>query len=78
MNGYDYGQLVEGDFGILTYQGTRYHSFNRHKRRVSIESYSPFIYLYLIKYLANPASVSSKYSMPLPAGMNFCASFADK
>ncbi|WP_281217144.1 DUF2500 domain-containing protein [Lysinibacillus capsici] len=32
MNGYDYGQLAEGDLGILTYQGTRYHSFNRHKK----------------------------------------------
>lgn len=32
MNGHDYGLLVDGDFGILTYQGTRYHSFNRHKK----------------------------------------------
>lgn len=78
MNGYDYGQLVEGDLGILTYQGTRYHSFNRHKKESSDYRYSPFPILYLIKYLANPASVSSKYSIPLPAGMNFCASFADR
>lgn len=25
----EYGQLVEGDKGIVEYQGTRYHSFNR-------------------------------------------------
>ncbi|KUF31072.1 MULTISPECIES: DUF2500 domain-containing protein [unclassified Lysinibacillus] len=35
MNGHDYGLLVDGDFGILTYQGTRYHSFNRHKKESS-------------------------------------------
>ncbi len=42
MNGYDYGLLVEGDLGILTYQGTRYHSFNRHKKESSDYRYSPF------------------------------------
>ncbi|WP_036119241.1 DUF2500 domain-containing protein [Lysinibacillus sphaericus] len=35
MNGHDYGLLVDGDFGILTYQGTRYHSFNRRKKESS-------------------------------------------
>jgi Protein of unknown function (DUF2500) len=28
--GQEYGQLVEGDLGTLTYQGSRYHGFKRH------------------------------------------------
>lgn len=31
VNGYDYGQLVDGDSGMLTYQGIRYQTFLRHK-----------------------------------------------
>lgn len=30
MSGMDYGQLVEGDKGRLTFQGTRYKGFQRH------------------------------------------------
>ena len=29
--GSEYGLLVEGDTGLLTYQGTRYHEFNRRR-----------------------------------------------
>ncbi len=29
VNGYEYGMLVEGDFGDLTFQGTRYLEFVR-------------------------------------------------
>lgn len=29
VNGFDYGQLVEGDQGTLTFQGTRYKGFQR-------------------------------------------------
>lgn len=29
VNGYEYGMLAEGDFGTLTFQGTRYISFER-------------------------------------------------
>ena len=29
MNGYEYGMLVEGDKGKLTFQGTRYLGFER-------------------------------------------------
>ncbi|MEK3979940.1 DUF2500 domain-containing protein [Psychrobacillus sp. FSL K6-2836] len=29
LNGTDYGMLAEDDLGILTFQGTRYHSFER-------------------------------------------------
>lgn len=29
ISGREYGQLVEGDEGTLTYQGTRYHGFQR-------------------------------------------------
>jgi Protein of unknown function (DUF2500) len=32
INGGAYGQLAEGDEGTLTYQGTRYHGFQRHRR----------------------------------------------
>lgn len=32
VSGSEYGQLVEGDLGVLTYQGTRYHYFQRQKR----------------------------------------------
>lgn len=35
VNGYDYGQLVEGDRGMLTYQGRRYQTFIRHKKESS-------------------------------------------
>ena len=29
LYGKDFGLLVEGDEGVLTYQGTRYHGFDR-------------------------------------------------
>lgn len=32
VSGKEYGQLVEGDVGTLTYQGTRYHEFQRQKK----------------------------------------------
>lgn len=32
VSGSDYGQLVEGDFGDLVFQGTRYHSFTRRQQ----------------------------------------------
>lgn len=32
LSGKEYGQLVEGDLGTLTYQGTRYHGFQRQIR----------------------------------------------
>lgn len=31
VSGREYGQLVEGDKGSLTFQGTRYHSFERRR-----------------------------------------------
>ncbi|SIO22692.1 Protein of unknown function [Singulisphaera sp. GP187] len=31
----EYGLLVEGDEGVLTYQGTRYHGFDRRPLRVT-------------------------------------------
>lgn len=31
MSGQEFGLLVEGDFGKLTFQGTRYLSFSRHE-----------------------------------------------
>ncbi|CEG27272.1 DUF2500 domain-containing protein [Bacillus sp. B-jedd] len=34
VNGYEYGQLAEGDHGELTFQGTRYHGFTRVKNSV--------------------------------------------
>ncbi|GLC89438.1 DUF2500 domain-containing protein [Lysinibacillus piscis] len=36
MAGTDYGQLAEGDFGLLTFQGTRYHQFERQKKESAI------------------------------------------
>ncbi|MEY9972850.1 hypothetical protein ABH966_003226 [Lysinibacillus sp. RC46] len=36
MNGRDYGQLAEDDLGLLTFQGTRYHTFERHKKESSV------------------------------------------
>jgi hypothetical protein len=33
LYGRDYGLLVEGDEGVLTYQGTRYHGFGRRPPR---------------------------------------------
>ncbi|GAB0170405.1 DUF2500 domain-containing protein [Lysinibacillus sp. CTST325] len=36
MNGRDYGQLAEGDFGLLTFQGTRYHTFERQKKESGV------------------------------------------
>jgi hypothetical protein len=36
MNGRDYGQLADDDFGLLTFQGTRYHTFERHKKESSV------------------------------------------
>lgn len=35
MSGRDYGQLADGDFAILTSQGTRYQTFERHKKESS-------------------------------------------
>ncbi|HEY9602136.1 MAG TPA: DUF2500 domain-containing protein [Allocoleopsis sp.] len=32
VSGSEYGLLVEGDLGVLTYQGTRYHYFQRQNR----------------------------------------------
>lgn len=32
ISGKEYGQLVERDLGTLTYQGTRYHGFQRQTR----------------------------------------------
>ncbi|MEG0258831.1 MAG: DUF2500 domain-containing protein [Lysinibacillus sp.] len=32
LNGREYGQLADGDFGLLTYQGTRYHTFERKQK----------------------------------------------
>lgn len=36
MNGRDYGQLADGDFGLLSFQGTRYHTFERQKKESSV------------------------------------------
>ncbi|MCY9548575.1 DUF2500 domain-containing protein [Lysinibacillus xylanilyticus] len=36
MNGRDYGQLADDDFGLLTFQGTRYHTFERQKKESSV------------------------------------------
>lgn len=36
MNGHNYGQLADGDYGLLTFQGTRYHTFERHKKESSV------------------------------------------
>ncbi|WP_375200829.1 hypothetical protein [Bacillus sp. RS11] len=35
MSGRDYGQLADGDFAMLTFQGTRYQTFERHKKESS-------------------------------------------
>ncbi|MGA3600701.1 DUF2500 family protein [Lysinibacillus agricola] len=35
MSGRDYGQLANGDFSLLTFQGTRYPTFERHKKESS-------------------------------------------
>jgi hypothetical protein len=35
LSGREYGQLAEGDSGFLTYQGTRYHGFQRRSGRSS-------------------------------------------
>jgi len=32
LDGRNYGQLAEYDFGILTFQGTRFKAFERHKK----------------------------------------------
>ncbi|WP_391117961.1 DUF2500 domain-containing protein [Psychrobacillus sp. L3] len=29
LSGHEYGMLAEGDLGVLTFQGTRFHSFER-------------------------------------------------
>ncbi|MFC9542906.1 DUF2500 domain-containing protein [Lysinibacillus sp. NPDC056959] len=36
MNGRDYGQLADGDFGLLSFQGTRFHTFERQKKESSV------------------------------------------
>jgi len=33
MNGRDFGLLADGDFGLLTFQGTRYHTFERQNKK---------------------------------------------
>lgn len=35
MNGRDFGLLADGDFGLLTFQGTRYHTFERQNKKSS-------------------------------------------
>ncbi|MET4561301.1 hypothetical protein ABIA69_002460 [Lysinibacillus parviboronicapiens] len=35
LNGRKYGQLADGDFGLLTFQGTRFQIFERHKKESS-------------------------------------------
>ncbi|AJK86161.1 DUF2500 domain-containing protein [Lysinibacillus fusiformis] len=35
VKGRDFGQLVEGDIGFITFQGTRFHTFERQKRESS-------------------------------------------
>jgi hypothetical protein len=35
VNGNEYGMLAEGDFGSLTFQGSRYHGFDRHPSAMS-------------------------------------------
>ncbi|WP_412104691.1 MULTISPECIES: DUF2500 domain-containing protein [Viridibacillus] len=35
VSGREYGILVEGDFGLLTFQGTRYKSFERNRKEGS-------------------------------------------
>lgn len=32
INGQDYGLIAEGDFGKLTFQGTRFHKFERNRQ----------------------------------------------
>ncbi|MFJ7186259.1 hypothetical protein [Lysinibacillus xylanilyticus] len=29
-------QIADGDYGLLTFQGTRYHTFERHKKESSV------------------------------------------
>lgn len=36
IDGEEYGMLAEGDDGILTYQGTRYKGFERHRVRAIV------------------------------------------
>lgn len=36
MNGRNYGQLADGDFGLLSFQGTRYHTFVQQKKESSV------------------------------------------
>ncbi|QDQ01064.1 DUF2500 domain-containing protein [Lysinibacillus fusiformis] len=35
LNGREYGQLADGDFGLLTFQRTRFQTFERHKKESS-------------------------------------------
>ena len=35
LSGREYGQLAEDDFGLLTFQGTRFQTFERHKKESS-------------------------------------------
>lgn len=35
MNGRNFGLLADGDFGLLTFQGTRYHTFERQNKKSS-------------------------------------------
>ncbi|MGN4123914.1 DUF2500 domain-containing protein [Lysinibacillus sphaericus] len=35
LNGREYGLLADGDFGLLTFQGTRFQTFERHKKESS-------------------------------------------
>ena len=43
LSGREYGQLADDDFGLLTFQGTRFHTFERQKKGESrIISPPPF------------------------------------
>ncbi|WP_256093113.1 DUF2500 domain-containing protein [Lysinibacillus sp. FSL M8-0337] len=38
LDGRNYGQLAEHDFGILPFQGTRFKAFERQKRRATMNN----------------------------------------
>ncbi|MFJ7737100.1 DUF2500 domain-containing protein [Lysinibacillus sp. NPDC097287] len=44
VSGREYGQLAEGDFGLLTFQGTWFQTFERQKRRAAINFALSFLY----------------------------------
>ncbi|WP_227665386.1 DUF2500 domain-containing protein [Lysinibacillus varians] len=67
LDGRNYGQLAEHDFGILPFQGTRFKAFERQKREsYDDSSCSPFdMQHYFLKYLPEPPSVSPRSSILL-------------